>query len=228
MQQRSQGTMILLVIGLAIILAAGFFLAVSVIQNREQGQPEAPLVAPDSAERVIVEGQEVTLNRNPDLTVRLVSPTELLAEQAQPESVENEQPAGEVAPTETLVPEDTGGEPEPTPEPTATAVPNKIIFIDYTIKQSDSLYSIAERIDTSISLMALHNIAQDSLVPNTVISLPVGNPDYCPGRRAYAVGEGDTAFSISRKFNIEKEELQSINNLNDEFVVRVADILCVP
>ena len=167
MQQRPQGTMILLVIGMAIILAAGFFLAVSAIQNRESGQTAAELPLTDPSERVLVEGQEVTLNRNPDLTVQLVSPTELLAEQAQTESTEGEQSGEQPAPTETPVPEDTGGEPDPTPGPTATAVPDKVIFIDYTIKDSDTLYSIAERIDTSIALMALHNIAQDNLVLST-------------------------------------------------------------
>lgn len=224
MKQRTQGTMVLLVIGLAIILAAGFFLAISAIQNRADGAEELPLPAP--GEIVIVEGQEVTLVKNQDLAVRLVSPAELLAEQAQPESVENEQPAEQPVATETPVPENT---PEPPPpEPIATAVPEKVILIDYTIQQSDSLYSIANRTDTSIALMALYNIAQDNLVPNSVIDLPVGNPAYCPGRRPYAVGEGDTAFSISRRFNISKEELQSINGLNAEFTVRVADILCIP
>ncbi len=223
MQYKAQGRMVLLVIGLAIILAAGFFLAISAIRNRSNGaEPPAP------GEKVIVEGQEVTLVRNPELTVRLVSPTELLAEQAQPESSENEQPAEQPVPTDTPIPADTGGQPDPPPEPTATAVPDKVILIDYTVKQSDSLYSVADRIDTSIALMALYNIAQDNLVPNTVINLPVGNPAYCPGRRPYAVGEGDTAFSISRRFNISPEELQSINNLNAEYTVHVADILCVP
>ncbi len=223
MQKSAQGTMILLMVGLAIILAAGVFLAISAIQNRSN-----EIVEPVFAEKVIVEGQEITLNRNPDLTVRLVSPTELLAEQAQPESAENEQPAEQPVPTETPVPADTGGQPDPPPEPTATAVPDKVILINYTVKQSDSLYSVADRIDTSIALMALYNIAQDNLVPNTVINLPVGNPAYCPGRRPYAVGEGDTAFSIGRRFNISPEELQSINNLNADYTVRVADILCVP
>ena len=222
MKQRAQGTMVLLVIGLAIILAAGFFLAISAIQNRSVAS------VPESAEKVIVEGQEVALKRDPNLTVRLVNPNELLAEQVQAESVENTQPVDQPVPTDTPVPEETGGQPDPPPEPTATAVPDKVILIDYTIKQSDSLYAIADRNDTSIALMALHNIAQDNLVPNTVINLPVGNPAYCPGRRPYAVGEGDTAFSISRRFNISPEELQSINSLNAEYTVRVADILCVP
>ena len=224
MKNKAQGTMVLLVFGLAIILAAGFFLAISAIRSR----PDGSEALPPPGEVVMVEGQNVTLVRNPDLTVRLVSPTEILAEEAQPEAAENEQPAEQPVPTDTPVPEETGGEPDPTPEPAATAVPEKVILIDYTVQQSDSLYSIAERIDTSIALMSVHNIAQDNLVPNTVISLPVGNPSYCPGRRPYAVGEGDTAFSISRRFNISSEELQSINNLNEEFTVRVADILCVP
>jgi len=219
MKQTAQVKIVVVMICLGIILAGGVFLAISAIQNRPDGTEALP--AP--GEKVIVEGQEVTLVRNPELTVRLVSPTELLAEQAQPEAAENEPPADQPVPMDTPVPE-----PPPPPEPTATAVIEKIILIDYTVQQSDSLYSVANRIDTSISLMALYNIAQDNLVPNTVIRLPVGNPNYCPGRRPYAVGEGDTAFSISHRFNISTEELRTINSLNEDFTVKVADILCVP
>lgn len=217
MKQRTQWSIMLLMIGLAIILAAGLFLAVSVIRNRPDTQ--------EGAETVMVEGQQVSLQRNPNTTVSLVSPTELLVEETQPVVVTDAQPE-EAVPTETPVPQETVN--EPPPEPTATAVPDKIIFIDYTVQKNDTLYSVTQRIDTSIALMARHNIAQDNLVPDTVLKLPIGNPDYCPGRRAYAVGEGDTAFSIGQKFNITAQELQSINQLDEQFTVRVADIICVP
>ena len=220
MRQGTQWSIMLVLIGLAIILAAGLFLAVSAVQNRPEG-PEQ-----EGAEIVVIEGQEVTLQRNPESTVRLVDPIELLVEQPQTEVVTEQQQTDDSQADTSASTESSGGQPEQVVEP--TAVPAKVIVIDYTVKDGDSLYSIAQRIDTSIALMANYDIAADNLVPGTVIELPIGNPDYCPGRRAYAVGEGDTAFSIGRKFEITAVDLQAINNLDENFTVRVADILCVP
>jgi LysM repeat protein len=210
----------LVLIGLAIILAAGLFLAVSAVQNRSVGEGEAQA----GAETVMVAGQQVTLQRKTENRVRLVDPVELLAEQPQPEAVPEQTQTDNSPATETQEPQ--GGQPEQVVAP--TAVPDKVILIDYTVKGDDSLYSIAQRIDTSIALMAQYDIAADNLVPGSVIKLPIGNSVYCPGRRAYAVGEGDTAFSIGRKFEITAVDLQSINNLDENYTVRVADILCVP
>ena len=125
--------------------------------------------------------------------------------------------------------------PTAVPETAATAVPpaapavEKIIFQNYQVQQGDTLYSISQRIDTSIALMADKGISQANLVPGQTISLPIGNPDYCAGRgRPYAVGEGDTAFNISQRFNTSPENLQAINGLDANYTIRIADIICVP
>ena len=90
------------------------------------------------------------------------------------------------------------------------------------------MFGVALRIDTSIALMAQEGIAQDNLVPGTTIKLPIGNPAYCPGRRPYAVAEGDTVFNISRTLNVPLTDLKAINELNDNYDIKAAQILCVP
>jgi LysM repeat protein len=154
--------------------------------------------------------------------VRLVVPP---SDQPQPEippddqTTEPEQPAAEPPPpTETPLP----------PEPTPTPRPNPVIFIDYLVQANDTLYGLTIHHATSIALMAQEDIAQDHLVPGQTIKLPVGNPAYCPGRRPYAVAEGDTAFNISRTLGVSLEDLKSINELNDNFDIKAAQILCVP
>jgi LysM repeat protein len=138
-------------------------------------------------------------------------------------------PALEVV-EETATPEATA---VPTTAPEVTAVPTatveKIIRIEYTVQQGDTLYSIAERIDTTIALMAEYDIAQGNIVPGQQISLPIGNPAYCTGKgRPYAVREGDTAYSISQRFNTTISNLQTLNSLDANYTVNVADIICVP
>ena len=106
---------------------------------------------------------------------------------------------------------------------------SKVIFIDYLVQNADTLNSIAERIDTSIELMASNGISQASLIPGTVIQLPIGNPENCAGRgRPYAIKEGDTAFTVAQQFDTTPQFLQSLNGLDANYSLRLADIICVP
>lgn len=226
MASRTQPTIVILMIAMAIILAAGVLLTIVVIQNRSASNAGEEDGAP--AFTVTVGEEVVNLQNDPALRVQVVNQAvedipRVEATATQEVVVESESEAVEEVqenPTPTTAP------------PAATAVPSqtaqKIIFTDYTVQQGDTLYSVATRIDTSIALMAEHDISQEDLVPGNVISLPIGNPEYCPGRRPYAVKEGDTAFSIAQRFNIKTQELQAINGLGPDFTVNLADILCVP
>ena len=220
--QKPQPYLMLFVVGLAFILAAGLFLAVRAMQNR----PESA----DNREVVTVAGQPIRVSRDVSKAVRLLTPEEVAVAVVQPEAAPVEAQPAQPAPVETPV-LPAAVMVEPTAVPPAVVAPvavEKIIITNLAIGSGDTLYSISQRIDTSIALMADRGISQDDIVPGTTIPLPIGNPAYCPGRRPYAVGEGDTAFSIGKKFNVSAEELRTINTLDEAFTVRVADILCVP
>ncbi len=211
--QRTQYPIVITIVIMAVITAVGLFLAWSYILRR----PELP----EGSYRTTVEGVEVIVNRDPDKQVQLIAPlldqTQLQPDNqsTQPEPV---QPTVVVeAPTETPLP----------PEPTATPPPS-VIFIDYVVQPNDTMYGVASRYATSITLMAQEGIAQDNLIPGQTIRLPIGNPDYCPGRRPYAVTEGDTAYNISRTTGVSLDDLKAINNLSDNFDIKAAQILCVP
>ncbi|RMG96226.1 MAG: LysM peptidoglycan-binding domain-containing protein [Chloroflexi bacterium] len=200
----------------AAVLGVGTLLAVFVLSNRPAGTSGL------SAETVTVAGETVLVARDPQKAVRLVGNVgEAPSEQGQPlPPAPEQQPTTLPAPTET---------PVPTPIPTATPVPEPVVFIDYTVQPNDSLYGIALRPDTSIALMAHYGIDQEDLVPGEVIKLPVGNPAYCPENlQPYAVGEGDTAFSIARQFGITADQLREFNGLDEDYTVYVATIICVP
>lgn len=221
MQAKPQSAVILLLIIMAIILAIGTFLAFSYLRRR----PELP----EGVRTQIVEGVEVTLQDDPARAVFIVDPA--LPQPAPAPEVIVEPPADQPVVVEQEPPVQSVVEPTPIPTvalPPPTPVPDSVIFIDYTVQPGDTLYSISRRIDTSIALMARYNISQANLVPGTVIRLPIGNPAYCPGRRPYAVGEGDTVFTLSRRFNTTPAELKAINNLNDDYIIYIATIICVP
>lgn len=211
--QKVRSSIVLMMIAIAIILAAGVFLAINVVQSRN-AEPETFPVS--------VAGEQIFLQVDPNSRPTIV-----------------EQPIVDENPRVEPQPEQPAAENNPTPEPTAvpqenpTAVPaqtvTKVIFIDYVVQQGDTLFGVAQRIDTSIALMAENGISQTSLNPGQTIRLPIGNPEFCASRgRPYAVGEGDTAFNIGQRFNTTAQNLQAINGLDANFTVKVADIICVP
>ena len=167
----------------------------------------------------------------------------------QPTSVEQILPTPEFpTPTPVVQIVQDGGQPLPTPIPTQPTLPigstptpiptvnvlfpnnvvDPIIFVPYTVTDSDSLYNITRQLVTSIALMAQYGISQDDLVTGNTIQIPVGNPAYCPGLRPYAVGEGETAFHIAQLYGTTVETLRDINGLDETYTIRLADILCVP
>lgn len=211
--QKSQYSIVFTIVIMAVILGVGSFLALSYVQRR----PELPA----GSYQTTVEGIEVVVGLDPAQQVRLVNPP----------PAQSDLPPGDQT-TEPAADQPAQGEPPPTgtppPEPTAPPRPDAIIFIDYVVQENDRMFGVAQRMDTSITLMAQEGIAQDNLIPGQTIKLPIGNPAYCPERRPYAVGEGDTAFSVSHRYNISVEELKQANDLNDDYTILAGGILCVP
>ena len=225
MPSQMNKTIMLLMIAIAIILAAGVFLAMSVVQGRNR---ETEPVATDNNFVVNVGGQPIALQVDPNSRPTIID-TQVNDDSPRPEEVPDQQVQEATA---TPIPEAVVE--QPTAVPQATAVPvnttaNKIIFQNYQVQQGDTLYSISQSFVTSIALMAENSISQASLVPGQTISLPVGNPEYCNGRgRPYAIGEGDTVLNISQRYDTTVENLQALNNLDANYSIRIADIICVP
>ncbi len=213
-------TIALLMIAIAIIMAAGVFLAISVVRGRNS-QTGAETAATNFW--VTVGAEQIALQVDPNLRPNIVEAP-----------IIDDTPRVDTPPDQQII--------ETITLPEATAVPaveqpavvpastsEKIIFIDHFVQQGDTLYSISNRLDTSIALMADKGISQTSLVPGQTIRLPIGNPAYCAGRgRPYAIGEGDTVFNLGQRFNTTPANLQAINGLDANYAIRIADIICIP
>lgn len=234
--RKTQPSIIMLVIIVTTILGVASSLALAFLQNRSEpaqdvASEEQPL---DTTQVVTVENVPIIVNNNPDDLLFLMPNIPAPG----PEAAPTNEPTVQVEPTQAQQ------EPQPTQAPTdnqntqpqATTAPSgsvnrgvaPVIFRDYTVQATDSLYNITRQLDTSITLMAVHGIDQTNLVQGTVIRVPVGNPEYCPGLRPYAIGEGDTVFAIATRRNTTVENIRGINGLNADYDIKAGEILCVP
>ena len=173
----------------------------------------------DPAQRVTLVGGGTNIQ-----TVLTLPQTQQVQPTTPPEQTQQEQTSEQQA---TAVPPTSTPVPQTFTQTTSSADP--IIFISYTVQGSDTLYSISSsRMDTSIALMARFNLSAKDIVAGNVIQLPIGNPAYCPSSRPYAVGEGDTAYSVARRFGTNHDTLKAMNSLDANYTIRIAEIICVP
>ncbi len=133
--------------------------------------------------------------------------------------------------------------PVPTAEPTANnntvIIPtttsnlpsrNNIAFVSHTVSQGETLYGIASRYGSSVSLMAEYSIAQDHLYAGNVINVPVAASNACTtGQRTHIVLEGENVFRIAIRYGTTREAIRAANPvINDSYLIYAGDVICIP
>ena len=105
--------------------------------------------------------------------------------------------------------------------------PETITTDTYKVIAGDTLYSIANKLDTTVSeLKKINNLSTNSLKVGQLLKIPtkfaqVGDTEL------YQVKVGDTLYSIAKKYNISVNELKTINNLTNNDLA-VGQLLNVP
>ena len=110
------------------------------------------------------------------------------------------------------------------------------IEMTYAIKKGDTLWSIANETGVNIgTLSRWNNLHPDQkLMPGDKLKIRMNKTsdpsDEPHGKRAgkeiiYVVKEGDTLWSIAKKFNLTISQIKTWNHLNDEDRIRPADRL---
>jgi LysM repeat protein len=206
---------------LAIILAMAGAVAYFYLSARPD-YPEGTFVT-------TVEDTKILVSSNPKRAVQIVSTP----------------PAPEVIGGEGGTGGAEGGDPTPVPvpslEPTPVEVPTlvptliptavpvaQVILQAYTVQPGDTLYSISNRFNTTIALMARYGIDSTDIIAGNVIQVPVANPAFCPGSQPYVVREGDTLSGIARKCGTTVDTLKQLNGFGDVFRLDETSVICVP
>lgn len=84
----------------------------------------------------------------------------------------------------------------------------------YTIKSGDTLYSIANKYNTTVNkIKEINNLKNDILTIGTELIIPQ-NKDII----SYVVKSGDTLYSIAKKYNTTVSSIKIANNLNSELL----------
>ncbi|MBW1872021.1 MAG: LysM peptidoglycan-binding domain-containing protein [Deltaproteobacteria bacterium] len=211
--------MMFLLLVSAVFCALATYTAVNLVTNRT----EATQVNQATQRRqVVVDDMLITLNPDPKKAISIPGEIVISADTLSKAQDLQFSPTVGILATNAPEPMQTQVPPSPTP------IPLKVKIITYIVKQGDNLYSISDTYNSSIELMALHGIDDDDLVPGQSLELPVANPDYCPDSRAYVVRDHDTVFSISQTFGTTPEAIRLRNELNSDFLIKAADVICVP
>ena len=96
----------------------------------------------------------------------------------------------------------------------------------YIVKKGDSLYSIAQKYNTSVEeLKKVNNLDSNQLVIGQQLIIPTLEDIE---ENYYIVKAGDNLYSIANKYNISVNELKSINNLVSDNLYIGQKILLVP
>lgn len=101
----------------------------------------------------------------------------------------------------------------------------------YTIRPGDSLFSLAQRFNTTVQAITAANPGIDptNLQLGQRICIPVApTPSPCPGGFLYTIRAGETFFSIARRFGIAVDALVAANPGVDPSQLRIGQQICVP
>lgn len=96
----------------------------------------------------------------------------------------------------------------------------------YIVQRGDTLYSLALKYNTTVDkLRKLNNLNTNTLTIGQILVLPIETDidEY----DIYVVKKGDSLWSISRKFNIDINDLIELNNLKD-LTLQVNQSILVP
>lgn len=86
----------------------------------------------------------------------------------------------------------------------------------YTVQKGDSLYNIAKKFNTSVSLIKdANNLNTDLLSIGQELKIPVTNSN---GNVNYIVQKGESLYSIAKKFNTTVNEIKRKNNLTNNLL----------
>lgn len=94
----------------------------------------------------------------------------------------------------------------------------------YTVTSGDTLYSIARKLNTTVSkIKELNDLTSDNLSVGMTLRVPSTLTNY----QKYTIEKGDSLYSISKKFNTTVDALKTLNNITSN-ILSIGDTILIP
>ncbi|MBO5182908.1 MAG: LysM peptidoglycan-binding domain-containing protein [Bacilli bacterium] len=95
----------------------------------------------------------------------------------------------------------------------------------YTVKSGDSLYSIANKFNTTVdNLKKENNLSSNNLSIGQILVIPTAKEEIVS--QTYVVQSGDSLYKIAQKFNTTVNELKKLNNLSSN-LLQIGQVLTI-
>ena len=107
---------------------------------------------------------------------------------------------------------------------------NQINWISHSVKKGDNLWDLAMKYDTEVKIIKEINYLNDDLLSiDDTLLIPLGKTksnSFIP-YEMYIVSEGDSLWSIARKYNLEVRDLARMNSLNENEYLQLGQQLSI-
>ena len=104
----------------------------------------------------------------------------------------------------------------------------KINWISHDVSKGESLWVLAKKYRTKIDIIRqVNQLESDMLSINQALLIPVGqaSSNILIPFEAHVVSEGDTLWSLARKFDISEKKIMDINSLGKGSVLKIGQVL---
>ena len=107
---------------------------------------------------------------------------------------------------------------------------NEINWISHIVKRGDNLWDLAMKYDTEVKIIKeINYLNNDLLSIDDTLLIPLGKTksnNFIP-YEMYIVSEGDSLWSISKKYNLEVRDLAKMNSLNENEFLQLGQQLSI-
>ena len=107
---------------------------------------------------------------------------------------------------------------------------NEINWISHIVKRGDNLWDLAIKYDTEVKIIKeINYLNNDLLSIDDTLLIPLGKTksnNFIP-YEMYIVSEGDSLWSISKKYNLEVRDLVRMNSLNENEFLQLGQQLSI-